>query len=895
MKDKTGKSAKPKKNKKGLYIYLILALCALILGVVAGFIYEYHKVSYRYYDDIVDSYGLPLGINELSEEQASRREYTFRLEYKRTPLGEPGAFGWRINAMSIINGYGRVVNINEDEGIKKYPHQEYEYDRESGLLRETKLFGTTNNLICTYSYSQYEGKDVSIVDVKYELKGQEVDASDDKEAIFSVLDKVYSTTNITRYLYERDNLGRITRISYHGNKDTDLRQNMICNKDGVFGMHYSYNNDGRVKTAIYLDKDMQPYTDSLGICGEDYLYDQRSRTVCHAYRNANGELVENQYGWAYCVKVKDKYGNDILEKYYSWNKKPCFEIGGYTSVHISHDEHGNIQKKKYFGIDDKLCINRDGYAICKSYYDEMGNKAEEVHLDTHGERVTRVPYRLSIKYDDRGNVIERAYYNDKDSLMTDQNRYSIIRYRYNNNDWVTDISYYDENDKPCYNRHHYHCNVYTYDKYGRVTEINYLGTNNRLCVAFGSYAKVKYTYDMDKMTASCSVFNHKNKPVYFKGVNTWRCKYDSLGYMSEKASFDEKGNPCVNNQAFSIERFKRNDRGEVVNISYYSRIGRPCLSIDRIHRIEILRNESGKETERTFYDTQDSVCQGRSYAIRKREIDMRGNIIRESYYDENEELMSQENLGDAAIVEYEYDKYRRIISSSFYNRNGHLVGPISTVNRQYDRFGNQITQFYYDNTNELSNLRIGEAYWVSTFDDYSKETSTTFYNEKDVMCDDEKLGYARAEYEYDKHGDMISMKMYDSKNKLLSDNCASIIYKYDRYGQLIEKAFYDSNAKLFMSPEGYAIVRYKYDKFGNNIERSYYDDSGKPCLKDGIYFIEKAEYDDYSRVSKVSIFDIDNQPIENEDGAATIEVKYDRQGEVSEYVNYDEEGERVEN
>ena len=428
-----------------------------------------------------------------------------------------------------------------------------------------------------------------------------------------------------------------------------------------------------------------------------------------------------------------------------------------------------------------------------------------------------------------------------------------------------------------------------------MTEIDYLGTNNRLCVAYGSYAKVRYAYDRDNRTASCSVFNNKNKPVYFKGVNTWRCKYDSLGYMTEKACFDEKGNPCVNNHAYSSERYNRDDRGEVVSISYYSRIGRPCLSLERIHRQEILRDASGKEIERTFFDTQDSICQGSSFAIRKREIDQRGNIIKEAYYDENEELLSQENFGDAAIVEYEYDKYRRIKSSSFYNRNGLPVGPISTVNRQYDRFGNQITQFYYDSTNELSNLRIGEAYWVSTFDDYSKETSTTFYNEKDVMCDDEKLGYARAEYEYDKRGNMISMRMYDAKNKLISDNCAHILYKYDRYGQLIEKAFYDSKDKLYMSPEGYAIVRYKYDKLGNNIERSYYADDAKPCLKGGIYFIEKAEYDDFSRVSKVSIYDINNQPIENEDGAATIEVRYDRQGEVSEYVNYDEEGERIEN
>lgn len=86
----------------------IMAICAsivLLMGLV--FMWDYNRVTYEYYADYVDRWGVPEGVLKLDKEEVGVRNHSYRFEYERIPFGEPNAFDWRLAKVLYINSAGR--------------------------------------------------------------------------------------------------------------------------------------------------------------------------------------------------------------------------------------------------------------------------------------------------------------------------------------------------------------------------------------------------------------------------------------------------------------------------------------------------------------------------------------------------------------------------------------------------------------------------------------------------------------------------------------------------------------------------------------------------------------------------------------------------------------------
>lgn len=115
---------------KRIWTNTILSLI-LLLGILY---YDYSRIKYEYFADYVDTYGIPSGIISLDKDAVEHRAKSYRMEYKRIPLGESGFYTWRLQKVVHINSSGTPIPITNMEYNDRSPIQVYIYS--NGYLTE---------------------------------------------------------------------------------------------------------------------------------------------------------------------------------------------------------------------------------------------------------------------------------------------------------------------------------------------------------------------------------------------------------------------------------------------------------------------------------------------------------------------------------------------------------------------------------------------------------------------------------------------------------------------------------------------------------------------------------------------------------------------------------------
>ena len=75
-----------------------------------------------------------------------------------------------------------------------------------------------------------------------------------------------------------------------------------------------------------------------------------------------------------------------------------------------YDERGNLIEAAYFDTAGNPTQHKDAYHLVTGRYDERGNRIEWAYFDTAGNPMQHKDgyHRMTGRYDERGNVIERT-------------------------------------------------------------------------------------------------------------------------------------------------------------------------------------------------------------------------------------------------------------------------------------------------------------------------------------------------------------------------------------------------------------------------------------------------------------------------------------------------------
>ena len=360
----------------------LLAVFAILFGL---FYWDYTRPTYKYFADYVDVWGVPKGIIELDKKQVAHRNGSYMFEYRRIPIGEPNAYKWRLVKVTNVNSAGIPKEINESAHNDRYPVMELVYHPQNGSLTDIVYSDTKGKKQLSHKLSNYNGVAAAIVDIESTVAGEAITFA--KNITNIGFDNSERKSRVSRYAYNRNEDGYITKVTYHANNDINFERSAVADNNAVWGIAYELDSLGRRVRVQYLNKDGSYFSNNIGVSARSYQYDNNGNILTEISVDINGNPILNEYLVAKTIAKYDERGNRTEGSFYGIDGKPCLHKDGNAKVIAKYDERGNPTEVSYYGIDGKPCLNKEGIAKVIAKYDYIGNLIEIHGYDTFNIRI----------------------------------------------------------------------------------------------------------------------------------------------------------------------------------------------------------------------------------------------------------------------------------------------------------------------------------------------------------------------------------------------------------------------------------------------------------------------------------------------------------------------------
>ena len=533
-----------------------IAMCAIAaLAMLCGLFYwDYTRPTYRYYTDYVDVWGVPTGVLELDKNQVRHRNESYRFEYRRIPLGQKDAYSWRLAKVTHINSAGTPTAVNETAYMDRFPIQTLTYSQDNGLLTYITYSNEKGKPQIIHKLSRYSDIPASIVDIESVVAGDGVAFA---KSITDLNSKeADKTSNITRYVYERNSDGHIIKVSFHANNSRDFNSSAVADNYGVWGMAYELDSLGRRETIHYLDKDGTIHRNKIGVSARRYEYDSMGNVCSERTFDLKGNLILNEQLWAIAVATFDNYGNRIGESYFDIVGKPCLHNDGMAKITSKYDDRGNRIEAAYYGIDGNPCLDNDGVAKWTFKNDDRGNRTEEACYGIDGNPcLNNYGFaKWTRKYDDRGNIIEEAHYGIDGNPCLDND--GVAKWTFKNDDRGnrTEEAYYGIDGNPCLNNNFGIAKgTCKYDDRGNIIETAFYGIDDKPCLSITGYSICEMYY-CNNLLSTISYYDTERQPVNVRGYFKEERIYDEKNNLKKTIYYD-KGGKQLTEQIFTRQIF----------------------------------------------------------------------------------------------------------------------------------------------------------------------------------------------------------------------------------------------------------------------------------------------------------------------------------------------------
>ena len=525
--------------------------------------------------------------------------------------------------------------------------------------------------------------------------------------------------------------GRISSITY---RDTENKPVIVSSLNNVFGYKFTYE-DGFLVRVDHIDSEGNLMLDKNGVASDIQVYDkEENKVVGIINQDTEGKRVLNSYGVAE-MRITYDDGNISSVSFYDENGRPKKGVARF----INEWRDGKRISTKWFDAGNKLTSNAKGYAI-------------EEH-----------------EYDDNGSVIWDRYYSADGKRVIPSSGHSAVKYARNNRGDITHIDYYGTDDNYIIKPDDYYCYAkeYYYDDKGNVTNIRYIReANSQYQDMLNKQVKDIYIeYDNRGNETKRYWLNGKGEEVDSGGNPNGNVKrekeYDTYGRLSRESWYGRGEEKARATKEYEYDSFGRVISTSTIKyIGYkkeiltekkeYDVYGRCCKTYylngendltvpsDNFYVIKKVRhNIFGYETDIWYYDEKGEPLHSENRAFHTvRTYDVKGNILTESYYsDENENepiesVDNGENKGDALRI----------------------AGRFHKVIRKYDAFGHVTERWLYGIDGNLIQREDRGCHIVSTCNSLGKVTSIETYDAEGKPFFNVHIGAFKQVFAYDSYG-----------------------------------------------------------------------------------------------------------------------------------------------
>ncbi len=574
----------------------------------------------------------------------------------------------------------------------------------------------------------------------------------------------------------------------------------------------------------------------------------------------------------------------------------------------SGDNKGIITRETYRSTyipEEKLGLDGDGL-LGRSYtLDDMGRQKNIDYLTLQdlaspvlGETQTGIG-GYDLTYNKLGLVKKVIYHNKSKGRALNQQHWSEIRIKYNEQGNEIERSFYGVDGNPCL-------------------------TNRRT-------AQIKTTYDADANHAYPIEYKYcglDGKPQATTDCYAIKkCQYDKEGYWTEESYFDADGNACGDKSGTHRVVLKRENNGNKLILEHYDVHGKPCLNAKRYFRAIAEIDEEKRTSLFSFYGTD-----GRPL-YRK---DLKAHSLRLTFNGQGD-IIEAENVpptgennplpqGYYSRIRVMRDSWGNITKQCFYRRDAlQHERKVFSISTTYDPSGNISTEktIYEGNTEGFSlgqgytmvklswdpkGNKIREEYRDSDgktpcenehgvacirweYDEEKRITRQYHYNRDQAPCAGE-FGSHCHEWKTNAHGKKMQEMHYGNNDEpvFCRDGYFEVRRQWDQFGNLIEEAYYDTSGRPLLNANGIARLKLLYDKRGYIKSEDSLDTEGNLCVNVEGYARQTFQYDSLNRLIQKSFFAPNLQPCTGNEGYSIVKLEYDENGYLSREAYYGTNG-----
>lgn len=368
-------------------------------------------------------------------------------------------------------------------------------------------------------------------------------------------------------------------------------------------------------------------------------------------------------------------------------------------------------------------------------------------------------------------------------------------------------------------------------------------------------------------------------------ISRYLLTYDEDGLLIERRYAAFQNVPACDRDRIYGQKYKYDEKGRKIEEAFIGADGSVTGNKNGLAIKVYTYDENDDWTSVTYLDAERNASHdGNNCPVVKLEYDQYGNRIKESYYtlDGIPSIRTDVNLS-GFLYEYDQQGLRSKVSgfgvdgkaaycTNGYvtvkytnNEDGYVVKEIYLDENDYPTLYNDGTDTYSsvsivpnetglplevsytDENGNLTELSIGAARVVFTYDKAGNATSQCYYDKENQPAEVNGFYYER-DMEYDNFNRQIREYYRDAAGNLTTSDgiIADFRMEYNQQGALTKLSFLDIQGKLVNATEHFAGYEIKYDEKGNQKAIYYFNDKGKPCIVNGGYASIEYRYDDKS-------------------------------------------------
>lgn len=563
-------------ERKKVIRRLVLQFIAILVGVTVFFYWDYNRVKTKYFVDYGQKWLIPYGINEVSKEQAEKRQLSYMFIYKRNKLVELSP---RQNVKFAINQQAPS------------PFNFSDYLKELNKFSHIRLFYNDDGSINTLEYSD-----------KNNLYRQIIEMSADKKSAFVAI--------------KQGRKGE-TRLINSFNVESDLgaKNETSFTFAGISNAIISFDSEGFIKTFEFVNSDGEPSANTTGSYGVNYRYNSNGQVIkFHQFGSDDNQMINNHIGCAITKIDYDSNGNKTEIHCLDNNGHPQSGLHFWSSIRIEYNNEGNPILKTSLDIDKKLVFNDKGIAFERYSYDAFGNVIAKYNLDLNKNLISKTNKISLVKaiydehhnqvelsffgadgkpkvfdsfgsattkntFDERGNRILEESFGANGERVLNSEGFSVMncQYHYYKNEIKhltiepTTCSFYDTLEKPVISKFGYAAFIDVLDYDGNVIKEAYIPNNKQGC------HYLLYEHDLKlKQIISTTCLGDDEKPI--NNIDG----YSKIKYIYKKGSgrlfrLDYLGvnnRPALYQNKYTTEKYNYDKFGNLDKTEYYDIEGR---------------------------------------------------------------------------------------------------------------------------------------------------------------------------------------------------------------------------------------------------------------------------------------------------------------------------------